>query len=185
MYLCNTLEFAEILIIITVFLTKNILISNILLTLTSPKSWYNQLEESFALLRTTVHHLGSATCFPYKVNIMTNHSINKINMALKKKIGSRNLRGNVSVYLFRNYSQPIWWVYNITLLFGGSSFNIHVFQISQTGHSSKTFFRLIDRCVLENFCASGTQDAGVTESLHFCLWLGNEHGWQFCEKFPS
>ena len=47
-----------------------------------------------------------------------------------------------------------------------------IFQIAQTGHSSKTFFRSINRsvpedascqffCVLENFYASGMQDAGV------------------------
>ena len=33
------------------------------------------------------------------------------------------------------------------------------------GHSSKTFFRLIDHCVLENFYVSETQDAGVAK-LH-------------------
>ena len=37
---------------------------NFFLMLTNPKALYNQLEKSFALLGTTVCHLGSAMCFP-------------------------------------------------------------------------------------------------------------------------
>ena len=58
---------------------------------------------------------------------------------------------------------------------GVASFQ-HIFQIAQTGHSTKKFFRSINRCVPEdascqffcvheNFYASGVQDAGVTKSL--------------------
>ena len=68
----------------TAVFLKNILISNFLLMLTSPKALYNQLEESFAMLRTTVRHW-----FSHVLSIManmSNHSISKVNMAALKKI---------------------------------------------------------------------------------------------------
>lgn len=60
-------------------------------------------------LRTFVHHLCSATCFPYMANIMSNHSISKINMATfeKETVVSENLCGNISVYLFKK----LFWTY--------------------------------------------------------------------------
>ena len=71
-------------LIITVFLTKNIIIYNFQLTLTSPKALYNKLEESFAILWTTVRHLHSSVkCFPHMANIMINHSYSIVEFAWK------------------------------------------------------------------------------------------------------
>ena len=156
------------------------------MTLTSPKALYNQLEESFAMLRTTVCHW-----FSHVLSIManmSNHSISKINMATLKKIVSKNLHGNISVYSFRNYTQHILWAYIILLFCLKAKQFQYMFQILQTGHSSKTFFRLIDLCVpkdtscqlfciLENFYASGTQDIGVTAPLHLILFMTRRWAW--------
>ena len=118
---------------------------------------------------------------------MSSHSISKINMAAFKRKLDQRICVEIFLSILNLFCECTILLFCLEVAV--SIHTVHVFQISHTGHSSKTFFRLIDRCVpkdtscqlfciLENFYTSGMQDAGVTESLHFCLWLGNEHGWQ-------
>ena len=136
------------------FATKNIIISNFLLTLTS-----------FAVLWITVCHLqGSATCFPYMANIMGKHSYSIAEFVWKYL----SIHSEIILNLF--YEQTI-------LLFCLEvAASIHNFKTCKLGILQK---HSLDRaiiicipkdasrqlfCVLENFYVSGTQDAGVTKS---------------------
>lgn len=90
----------------------------------------------------------------------------------KETVVSENLCGNISVYLFKKLFLTYFFERTILLLIGGSF--QYIFQIVQTGHSKRFFDQWIDHCIskeagcellciVENFYASGTQDAGVTK----------------------
>lgn len=94
--------------------------------LTQTKSSKNQLED-LRKLWTFVRHLGSATCFSYMANIMSNHSISKMNLTAfeKETVVLENLCESSSVYLFQKLLLTFFHDETILLFWLEVAFNTH------------------------------------------------------------
>lgn len=124
--------------------------------LTQTKSSKNQLED-LRKLWTFVRHLGSATCFSYMANIMSNHSISKMNLTAfeKETVVLENLCESSSVYLFQKllltfFHDETILLFWLEVAFTNPGLRIHI--SNQTWHSSKNIFHWINWSLLPKGC---------------------------------